>query len=76
MLKLLLNGHSSDQSIDQLSQIWNVAHILEALRQIIKVKWVKGVKALFSYRRVKQLVGSISSVEGFLKFAEEILNIF
>ena len=31
MLKLLINGLSDDHSIDQMSQIWNVAHVVEAL---------------------------------------------
>lgn len=53
-----------------------MAHVVEALNQIVKVEWVQGVKTLFSFRRVKQLVGSITSVEGLTRFIADILSLF
>jgi hypothetical protein len=74
MLKFLLNGkpiefksHTVSTAMNQLSQIWNLGHIMEAIKYMITTKWVQGIHFLFSLRRVKQIFGSVNDAISFME---------
>ena len=46
-------GLVTEQMSDQIAQMWNVGHIVQCLRAVVKVHWSEGLTALFAMRRVK-----------------------
>lgn len=74
MLKFLINGTlQSDIDYDyagtaanQLTQIWNLGHIFEVLRNMIKYEWWAGIIQLFTFRKVRQLFASVNDVNSFI----------
>lgn len=62
--------------MDQLHQNWNIGHVLECLRLIIKIDWVKGAKKFLRFRRVKQVLMSVSDPLNFVNVLNTMINLF
>ena len=63
ILAFLIDGQSlSDEELccDQMAQIWNLGHILQAIKIILKVQWAQGLRRLFQLQRVKTIVKSVN----------------
>jgi|DEB0MinimDraft_12_1074336.scaffolds.fasta_scaffold143789_1 hypothetical protein len=73
MLKFLIDGKpkvlpsgNDSTAMNQISQIWNLGHIVQCLRYMLKHNWTSGIKCLFSLRRVKQVFASVNDVNSFI----------
>jgi hypothetical protein len=75
VIRLLIDGDDED-GLNRIAQIWNVGHILNFLREIVRVEWHDGLPFIFGLRRVSQLFSCVSDPENFLTVVNELIEIF
>ena len=75
MIRLLIDGDDEDGP-NKIAQIWNVGHILNFLREIVRVEWPDGLPLIFSLKRVGQLFSCVLDPENFLNVVNELIEIF
>ena len=79
MLKFLIDGAptyfvAAGSGLNQLSQVWNLGHIAQCLRYMIRDDWLEGIACLFRLRRVKQVVQSVNDPKSFLDMLNALLQ--
>lgn len=51
IVRLLIDG-DVEEDPNRITQIWNIGHILDFIREVVRVEWLDGLSLLFELRRV------------------------